>query len=97
MLLLLTLFSMMEACCDLSIPSTFRNFNALIRELLAGWVLLPLADVLADPSILNSLLLLLLGHQQLTQYKDDNDPKVKFLEKFVGIPSKTSSVRVLPS
>lgn len=70
-----------------------RNFNSLTRELLAGWVLLPLADVLADPSILNSLLLLLLANQQLTQYKDVNEPKVKFLKKFVGLPSKPSSVR----
>ncbi|XP_034243471.1 sorting nexin-14-like isoform X2 [Thrips palmi] len=68
-----------------------QNFSALVRELLAGWVLLPLADVLADPSILNSLLLLLLGHQQLTQYKDVNEPKVNFLKKFVGLPSKPSS------
>lgn len=67
-----------------------------MRELLAGWVLLPLADVLADPSILNSLLLLLLGHQQLTQYKDvNNEPKVKFLEKFASLPSsKQPSVSV---
>lgn len=68
-----------------------QNFSSLTRELLAGWVLLPLADVLADPSILNSLLLLLLGHQQLTQYKDVDEPKVEFLRKFVGIPSKPSS------
>ncbi|KAE8741300.1 hypothetical protein FOCC_FOCC013154 [Frankliniella occidentalis] len=69
-----------------------QNFHALMRELIAGWVLLPLADVLADPSILNSLLLLLLGHQQLTQYKDvDNEPKVKFLEKFVDYSPKYSS------
>lgn len=69
-----------------------ENFHSLVRELLAGWVLLPLADVLADPSILNSLLLLLLGHQQLTQYKDvNNEPKVKFLEKFVDIQPNHSS------
>ncbi|KAK3930284.1 Sorting nexin-14 [Frankliniella fusca] len=67
-------------------------FHSLMRELLAGWVLLPLSDVLADPSILNSLLLLLLGHQQLTQYKDaDNEPQVKFLEKFVDYSPKYSS------
>ncbi|XP_063236943.1 sorting nexin-14-like [Bacillus rossius redtenbacheri] len=60
------------------------NVRTLVRELLAGWVLLPLADVLADPSVVNSLLLLLLGPHQLTQHPDKPPATVEFLARFAS-------------
>ncbi|XP_067005138.2 sorting nexin-14 [Anabrus simplex] len=73
-----------------------KNYSVLIRELLCGWVLLPLADVLADPSIVNSLLLLLLDRHLLTQYPNTTPSKVEFLSRFVSsVPVlRTSALRL---
>ncbi|KAK6623932.1 hypothetical protein RUM44_010788 [Polyplax serrata] len=60
------------------------SFNVLIRELLAGWVLLPLTDALCDPFCINSLILLALNHDHLTKYPDDAGVQVQFLQKFVS-------------
>nr|CAD7261904.1 unnamed protein product [Timema shepardi] len=68
------------------------NYQVLIRELLSGWVLLPLADVLADPAIVNSLLLLLLEKHTLTQYPDKPPVTVEFLDRFVSsVPAARGS------
>lgn len=34
-----------------------KNYFVLIREIFAGWVLLPLMDILADPNIINYLVI----------------------------------------
>nr|CAD7440331.1 unnamed protein product [Timema bartmani] len=68
------------------------NYQVLIRELLSGWVLLPLADVLADPAIVNNLLLLLLEKHTLTQYPDKPPVTVEFLDRFVSsVPAARGS------
>lgn len=36
----------------------FRNYAVLMREIISGWVLLPLMDVLADPNIINYVTIL---------------------------------------
>ncbi|EEB19866.1 sorting nexin, putative [Pediculus humanus corporis] len=59
------------------------SFKVLIKEILAGWVLLSLTDVLSDPYYINSLILLALNHEPLTNYPDNSDSKVQFLQKFV--------------
>lgn len=41
-----------------------KTFHLLSRELLAGWILLPLSDAAADPSVLNTLLHYLLSTKQ---------------------------------
>ncbi|XP_049774784.1 sorting nexin-14-like isoform X1 [Schistocerca cancellata] len=73
-----------------------RNFNVLIREILSGWVLLPTMDVLADPAIVNSLLLLLVDKQPLTQYPAVVPDTVPFLAHFVSSvapPKHASALR----
>ncbi|KAJ9589467.1 hypothetical protein L9F63_017328, partial [Diploptera punctata] len=68
------------------------NFSVLIRELLSGWVLLPITDVLADPAIVNSLLLLLLEKHTLTQYPNKLPTRVEFLARFVtSVPATRGS------
>lgn len=69
-----------------------RSFRALVRELLSGWVLLPLSDVLCDPFCINSLILLALSHEPLTQYPDTPPVQVQFLQRFV-VPNKDSTLR----
>ncbi|XP_021925834.1 sorting nexin-14-like isoform X2 [Zootermopsis nevadensis] len=61
-----------------------RNFSVLIRELLSGWILLPITDVLADPAVVNSLLLLLLDNYTLSQYPNRPPTRVEFLARFVS-------------
>ncbi|RZF32408.1 hypothetical protein LSTR_LSTR001872 [Laodelphax striatellus] len=66
-----------------------KIYSVLIREIVAGWLLLPLADVLADPAIINSLLVLLLSRQSFTQYPvNDNIEQVEFLEHFANGKNK---------
>lgn len=51
--------------------SSCKTFYLLNRELLAGWILLPLSDAAADPTVLNTLLFYLLS----TGSKQDNGNK----------------------
>jgi sorting nexin-14 len=61
-----------------------KNYVVLIREIVAGWVLLPLMDVLADPNIINSLVILAITYKSKNQQKKKTPiEKVKFLESFV--------------
>lgn len=62
---------------------SFRSFKVLIKELLAGWVFLPLTDTLCDPHYINSLILLALNYKPLTEYPDNSGGQVQFLHKFV--------------
>ncbi|XP_072378466.1 sorting nexin-14-like isoform X1 [Diabrotica undecimpunctata] len=69
-----------------------RNFLVMMREVLAGWVLLPMMDVIADPNILNYLVIL------ATTYKSKKTPKcnqnteeVEFLCNYVSTQTKSSS------
>ncbi|KAG6439171.1 hypothetical protein O3G_MSEX000549, partial [Manduca sexta] len=66
-------------------------FRVLIREIFAGWVLLSLTDVLADPYILNTLIVLATGDETMAQLPTTPNYKVEFLETFVR---QTDSVYV---
>lgn len=69
-----------------------RNFSILIREVLSGWLLLPMADTVSDPIVLNSLLINL-GRQPLTQYSQpQEDNNVEFLAQFVSKDKTTNDV-----
>ncbi|RVE54338.1 hypothetical protein evm_001165 [Chilo suppressalis] len=57
-------------------------FRVLIREIFAGWVLLSLTDVLADPYILNTLIILATGDDTMAQLPTSPNYKVEFLETF---------------
>ncbi|KAH9629329.1 hypothetical protein HF086_017704 [Spodoptera exigua] len=58
-------------------------FRVLIREIFAGWVLLSLTDVLAEPYILNTLIILATGDEKMAQLPSTPNYKVEFLETFV--------------
>lgn len=58
-------------------------YSGLITEILAGWILLPLAST-ADTSILHNLLLILLGGSSLTPYPPSSSENVEFLSAFAG-------------
>lgn len=73
----------------------YRNFSVLIRELLSGWILLPITDVLADPAVVNSLLLLFLDNYTLSQYPNRPPTRVEFLARFVSsVPISHDSVSI---
>lgn len=50
----------------------------LIREIFSGWVLLPLTDVLADPYILNTLIVLATGDDKVAPLPDTPNYRVRF-------------------
>ncbi|XP_072947693.1 uncharacterized protein [Epargyreus clarus] len=58
-------------------------FRVLIREIFAGWVLLSLTDVLADPYILNALIILATGDETMAPLPASPNYNVEFLETFV--------------
>lgn len=61
----------------------FRNYAVIIREILAGWVLLPLMDVLSDPNVINYLVVLTMTHKFKKNPKVKmNEEKVEFLLNF---------------
>lgn len=67
-----------------------KVFYSLLRELIAGWVLLPLLDVIADPNLLNALIIAATDPPVKRVYKDGI--KVAFLEAFVLNGRNGSSV-----
>lgn len=65
----------------------------MIREIVAGWVFLPLMDVLADPNIINYLVILGVTYKSKKFPKTDRkEDTVEFLENFAkNDSSKVSS------
>lgn len=57
-------------------------FHSLLRELLACWVLLPLLDVIADPNLLNALIITATEAPVKREYRDA--AKVAFLDSFAS-------------
>lgn len=51
-------------------------FRVLVREVFAGWVLLSLTDVLADPYILNALILLATSDETMAELPTTPNYKV---------------------
>ncbi|XP_066140261.1 sorting nexin-14-like isoform X2 [Euwallacea fornicatus] len=63
-----------------------KNYTVLLRELLAGWILLPLMDAIADPNIINSLVIIAIN------YKTASKPPLlpeeeEFLQEFIQLES----------
>ncbi|XP_053606391.1 sorting nexin-14-like [Plodia interpunctella] len=61
-------------------------FRVLIREIFAGWVLLSITDVLADPYILNTIIILATGDETMAQLPTTPNYKVQLLETFARRP-----------
>ncbi|XP_028141747.1 sorting nexin-14 isoform X2 [Diabrotica virgifera virgifera] len=69
-----------------------RNFSVMMREVLAGWVLLPMMDVIADPNILNYLVILAATYKsKKTTKSNQNTEEVEFLCNYISTESKVSS------
>ncbi|KAF7270619.1 hypothetical protein GWI33_016415 [Rhynchophorus ferrugineus] len=68
------------------------NYTILLRELLAGWVLLPLMDVLSDPNIINSLVIIAVNYKPNRSSRIHHPPKsVEFLKDFITIGDNSNS------
>lgn len=79
------------------IPSTQQHlqspaFHSLLRELIACWVLLPLLDVIADPNLLNALIIAATDAPVKRVYIDG--AKVAFLESFVGAKAQPPTTTI---
>ncbi|GLV46764.1 hypothetical protein CBL_13537 [Carabus blaptoides fortunei] len=62
-----------------------NNFNLLIREIIAGWVFLPLMDVIADPNIINLLVNLLAKQKsKLSRNLHKSNTRVELLYNFTN-------------
>ncbi|KAK4877057.1 hypothetical protein RN001_009563 [Aquatica leii] len=69
-----------------------RNYFVLIREIVTAWVLLPLMDVLANPNMINSLVILIANYKSKGIAPLPVDVKsVEFLHNFVNQGVKQSS------
>ncbi|XP_060535701.1 sorting nexin-14-like isoform X2 [Cylas formicarius] len=61
-----------------------RNCCVLLREIVSGWVLLPMMDVLADPNAINALVILAANYKsQRGGFASPPGKPVEFLENFV--------------
>ncbi|KAJ8981392.1 hypothetical protein NQ317_002586 [Molorchus minor] len=68
------------------------EYLVLMKEILAGWVLLPLMDVLADPNIINSLVILAVTYKSKKYTKSDQESEtVEFLEHYTMVTKKQSA------
>ncbi|XP_065162082.1 sorting nexin-14-like isoform X2 [Atheta coriaria] len=66
-----------------------KNFTFLLRELLSGWVLLPLMDVLADPHIINELVILTITYKSKSKSMSHHSAeKVELLSNYGAIQAK---------
>ena len=83
----------MELCGRLINDLLSSNSSVLLRELFAGWVLLPLMDVVADPGIINQLIILVCSHKLKENLNVSNTCEtVEFLNGFVEVDDKVSSL-----
>ncbi|KAK5642032.1 hypothetical protein RI129_008199 [Pyrocoelia pectoralis] len=69
-----------------------NNYNVLIREIITGWVLLPLMDVLANPNMINSLAILIATYKAKGSSVQQTESKyVELLHTFVNKDQVQSS------
>ncbi|XP_031347622.1 sorting nexin-14-like isoform X2 [Photinus pyralis] len=69
-----------------------NNYKVLIREIVTGWVLLPLMDVLASPHMINSLVILIATYKPKGSSPSHSQSKsVEFLHSFVNKDQVQSS------
>lgn len=59
-------------------------FFSLVRELFAGWALLPLMDVISDPNLINLLVIVATGKTKKLPKPSGDDRRVVFLQRFVA-------------
>lgn len=59
-------------------------FFSLVRELFAGWALLPLMDVISDPNLINLLVIVATNKTKKTVKPMSVEPRVVFLQRFVS-------------
>uniref|UniRef100_A0A3B4AQJ3 Uncharacterized protein n=1 Tax=Periophthalmus magnuspinnatus TaxID=409849 RepID=A0A3B4AQJ3_9GOBI len=69
-----------------------RSLTLLIREILAGSVFLPSLDYLADPDIVNHLILLFIDNSPPEKATEPSSAMVPFLQKYADPRSKKPSV-----
>lgn len=69
-----------------------RNYDVLIREILAGWVFLPLMDILADPNTINYLVIVAANYKYKSHHEQQPEEKVEFLYNFSNRIKKTSAL-----
>lgn len=86
---------LVSSLLDQSLPGNYikcRNFSVMMREILAGWVFLPMMDVIADPNILNYLVILAVTYKsKKTSKNNQNLEEVEFLCNYTSTKSKVSS------
>ncbi|XP_057664607.1 sorting nexin-14-like isoform X1 [Diorhabda carinulata] len=86
---------LVSSLLDQSLPGNYikcRNFSVMMREILAGWVFLPMMDVIADPNILNYLVILAITYKSKKTTKNNQiDEEVEFLCNYTSSKSKVSS------
>ncbi|KAL8561662.1 hypothetical protein ACOMHN_001394 [Nucella lapillus] len=68
-----------------------RSTCALVREILCGSVLLPAMDAIANPDMVNNLLLIFLDNTPPPEATDPPSPRVQFLGHFVQAQATNQS------
>ncbi|CAL1295601.1 unnamed protein product [Larinioides sclopetarius] len=61
-----------------------RTATSLVREIFCGIVFLPVMDIIADPDVINHLLILFFDKTPMSDLPDSDLPKVEFLSNFVS-------------
>ncbi|XP_022915727.2 sorting nexin-14-like isoform X2 [Onthophagus taurus] len=67
------------------------NYSILLRELFAGWILLPITDALAHPNIINQLVIIGLTYKS-KDIKPQHDEEVEMLSDFIKKDFKFSTL-----
>ncbi|KAG8196176.1 hypothetical protein JTE90_007905 [Oedothorax gibbosus] len=61
-----------------------RAATSLVREIFCGIVFLPVMDLIADPDVINHLLILFFDKTPMAELPDSELPSVEFLSEFVS-------------
>ncbi|KAM8832585.1 sorting nexin-14 [Spinachia spinachia] len=69
-----------------------RSLALLLREVMAGSVMLPTMDFMADPDTVNLMVLLFVDNTPPESPSDPPSPLVPFLQKYADVSSKKPSV-----
>lgn len=72
-------------------------FFSLVRELFAGWALLPLMDVISDPNLINLLVIVATNRSKKLLKSIGSEPRVVFLQRFVATDQPPSRAPASPS
>lgn len=59
-----------------------RSAISLVREIFCSTVILPIMDIIADPNIINELLILFFDKTPMVYYPESTTPKVELLRNF---------------